>query len=121
MSGDVSVYELFTSARLHLSDGDPNEAVPLLERARDIEPDKGSIREALGVAYLRTRRYLAAEVELAMAVELAPNDAYAYFLLGRAQEGLGRIPLARGSYKLATWLEPESETYREALARLPAG
>jgi Flp pilus assembly protein TadD len=120
MDARPSVYELFTNGRLHLSDGDPRLAVPLLEQARDMEPDKGSIREALGVAYLRTLRFRDAESELERAVELAPNDHYAYFLLGRAQERLGRIALARGSYKMATWLDPESEIYRRALADLPA-
>jgi hypothetical protein len=57
------------------------------ERARDLEPDKGSIRESLGVAYLRARRFADAEAELQVLVELAANDHYAYFLRGRAQEG----------------------------------
>jgi Flp pilus assembly protein TadD len=117
---DAHVYELFTTGRMHLTDGDPRNAIAPLEEARDLEPDKGSIREALGTAYLRTRRYRDAEAELVVAVELAPNDAYAYFLLGRAQERLGQIALARGSYKMATWLQPSSETYRRALAELPA-
>jgi Flp pilus assembly protein TadD len=113
------VYALFTEGRTHLADGEWLRAIPPLERARDQEPDKGSIREALGVAYLRARRFRDAERELQVAVELAANDHYAYFLLGRAQEGLGQMNLARGSYKLACWLRPSSETYRRALAGLP--
>ena len=116
---DDDVYELFTAGRKHLADGEWLRAIPPLERARDLEPYKGSIRESLGVAYLRARRFVDAEAELQVAVELAANDHYAYFLLGRAQEGLGRLELARGSYKLACWLRPSSDTYRQALDALP--
>jgi len=117
----ASVYELYTAARTHLQDGEHLRAIPPLEEARDREPDKGSIREALGTAYLRARRYTDAERELQVAVTLAPNDAYAYFLLGRAQQRLGQLALARGSFKLAGWLAPASDTYREALAALDEG
>ena len=33
----------------------PHAAVIALERARDLEPDKGSVRETLARAYFRTR------------------------------------------------------------------
>src|SRR5947209_7547398 len=112
-------YELYRAGRIHLQDGEWLRAIPPLEEARDLEPDKGSIREALGVAYLRARRFRDAERELTQAVDLAPNDHYAYYLLGRANEGLGRIALARGNYKLAHWLRPQSQTYRRALEDLP--
>ena len=113
------VYELFTAGRTHLADGEWLRAIPPLEEARDREPHKGSIREALGVAYLRARRFGDAERELQVAVDLAANDHYAYFLLGRAQQGLGQVDLARGNYKMACWLRPSSETYRQALDALP--
>jgi Flp pilus assembly protein TadD len=117
---DTRVYDLYTAGRAHLAAGEWLRAIPPLEEARDLAPDKGSIREALGVAYLRARRHADAEREIAVAVDLAPNDHYAYYLLGRAQQGLGRISLARGSYKMAVWLRPNSEDYRQALRDLPA-
>ena len=51
-------------------------------------------------------------------LDLAPNDHYGYYCLGRCQEGQGRRALARGSYKMACWLRPQSEDYRAALARV---
>ena len=51
-------------------------------------------------------------------LELAPNDHYGYYCLGRCQERLGRHKLARGSYKMATWLRPTCEDYQVALRRV---
>ena len=117
-SGDTRVYELYTAGRQHLADGEWLRAIPPLEEARDLAPDKSSIREALGIAYLRARRHADAEREVTVAVDLAPNDHYAYYLLGRAQQALGRIALARGSFKMAVWLRPQQEEYRTALERV---
>jgi Flp pilus assembly protein TadD len=118
--GEAGVYELYTAGRRHLADGEWLRAIPPLEAARDLEPDKGSIREALGLAYLRARRHADAEREIQVAVDLAPNDHYAYYLLGRAQQALGHIDLARGSFKMAVWLRPQQEEYRAALERVRA-
>jgi Flp pilus assembly protein TadD len=120
VEGDASerVYALFSEGRDRLRAGDAAGAIELLETARDLEPGKGSIRETLALAYVRAGRLVDAEAELATAIELAPNDHYCYYLRGRAQEGLGFTELARGSYKLAVWLDPSSSVYRRALDRL---
>jgi Flp pilus assembly protein TadD len=117
---DAPVYELFVRGRELLRAGDNDGAIDYLERARDLDPEKGSIRETLGLAYLRASRLVDAEAEVTVAIDLAPNDAYCYYLLGRAQQGLGFMELARGSYKMAHWLDPRSDEYRRALERLPA-
>jgi tetratricopeptide (TPR) repeat protein len=109
------VYELFQEGRRRLARGETAQATVPLERARRAEPDKASIREALGCAYLRLRRYEEAAREFEAMLDLAPNDHYGYYCLGRAQEGLGRRTLARGSYKMATWLRPGCDDYRRAL------
>ena len=59
-------YELFQRGRAHLQRGDNAQATVSLEKAKRREPDKASIREALGLAYLRLHRYreAAAEFEL---------------------------------------------------------
>ena len=117
---DAPVYELYTEARALLRAGDPVAAAAKLEEARDLDPSMGSIRELLGLAYLRGRRFVDAEAEMTIAVDLAPNDPYRYYLLGRAQQGVGLLELARGSFKMATWLDPRSDTYRRALERIQA-
>ena len=66
-------------------------SVPL-ERARALEPDKSSIREALGRAYFRSARFEQAAEEFAAVVERYPVNDYAHFCLGRSLENTGRRP-----------------------------
>ena len=112
----VDVYTLYAEARSHLEAGEYLAAIPPLEAARDRSPEAGSIREMLAVAYLRARRYRDALPEARAAVEAAPNDHYAYFLYGRALQGVGELEAARGQYRLATWLRPGAPAYEAALS-----
>src|SRR4029453_10098904 len=89
-----------------------------LERASPREPAKASIREALGIAYFRLRRYQEAESEFRAMVDLSPADDYAHYGLARALEKLGRTSEARGHLKLARSLRPGSEHYAARLRAL---
>ena len=60
-----NAYELFKKGSELLEQGDFMAASVPLERARSLEPDKGSIREALGRAYFRSRRFVKASEEFA--------------------------------------------------------
>ena len=101
-----STYELFQKGKRHLADGMPAQAVVSLEKAKRHEPGKASIREALGIAYLRLGRFEEAESEFRAMVEITPTDAYAYYGLGRSLASLGRSAEARGQLKLARMLSP---------------
>ncbi len=116
----MELYDLFSTGRAHLAAGEYLAAIPPLEQARSISPGTGSIRESLAVAYLRAHRYRDALPEAEAAIECAPNDHYAYYLLGRAHQGLGDRVAARAQYKLATWLRPGDEAYEAALAAVAA-
>jgi Tfp pilus assembly protein PilF len=110
-------YERFMEGHALLS-WNPQGAIVALERARELEPEQGSIREALARAYFRTRRFADAEVEFAKAVELDPVNDYAHFGLGLCAMRAGDQDRARGHLKLATVMRPDSEDYRDALARV---
>jgi Flp pilus assembly protein TadD len=99
-------YDLFQLGKSRLREGLAAQATVPLERAKRLEPRKASIREALGIAYFRIRRWEEAEAEFRVLVELAPADHYAHFALGRALERQGRTAEARGHYKLARFLDP---------------
>lgn len=119
-SGTVAMneaYERFMEGQELLS-WNPQAAVVALERARDLEPDKGSVRETLARAYFRTRRFADAEAEFAKALELDPVNDYAHFGLGLCAMRAGDPDRARGHLKLATIMRPDSEDYRDALARV---
>ncbi|MBN1289585.1 MAG: tetratricopeptide repeat protein [Actinobacteria bacterium] len=65
-----------------LSDGNPAQAAMLLERAKRMEPDKGSILEILGRAYFMTGRYEEAAGCYRNAIRVDPNNDHAHYCLG---------------------------------------
>src|ERR671933_1739467 len=89
------VYDLFKRGSALLEAGDFAAAAIPLERARSLEPDKTSIREALGRAYFRSGRFEQAGSEFAAGVERAPANHFAHFCLGRALHNRGRPDEAR--------------------------
>ena len=111
-------YDHFQQGRGLLEDGMPAQATVSLEKAKKLEPDKASIREALGIAYFRIQRWKEAEAEFRAVLELNPTDDYAHYALGRALEKQGRDAEANGHYKLASSLSPESATYAERIMQL---
>ena len=107
-----AAYDLYQQGRSHLREGMPAQATVALEKAKRLEPEKASIREALGIAYFRLARWQEAEAEFRTIVEeLEPTDDYAHYALGRALEQQGRQAEANGHYKLASSMKPGSETY----------
>jgi tetratricopeptide (TPR) repeat protein len=114
------VYDLFKRGSDLLERGDFAAAAIPLERARTFEPDKTSIREALGRAYFHARRYAEAREEFAAVVERSPVDDYAHFCLGRAFQMTGHRVEARRHLKLAAGLRPDRKDYREYLQRVQA-
>src|SRR3954462_373764 len=111
-------YELFQRGRAHLQRGDNAQATVSLEKAKRREPDKASIREALGLAYLRLHRYREAAAEFEDILDAAPENANAHFCLGGSLTGMGEEGLAAGHYKMALWRLPEVDSFREAVDRL---
>jgi len=107
-----SAYDLFRRGTDLLEQGDFHAAVVPLTRARDLEPGKDSIREALGRALFHARRYEDARVEFAAIVEHTPTNDYALFCLGRSLQLLGRHDEARQPLALASNLQPERRDYR---------
>ena len=110
-----STYSLFQKGRAHLKRGMAAQATVALEKAKRREPEKASIREALGIAYFRIRRWEAAEAEFRKLLELSPVNDYAHYALGRTLEKQGRAREANAHYKLASSLSPESTQYRERI------
>jgi Flp pilus assembly protein TadD len=106
------VYELYQRGMALLEDGHFHQATVPLSKARDLEPDKTSIREALGRAYFRSSSYEEARAEFEAVVERAPTNDYALFCLGRALMQLGRTAEARKPLTLAACMNPKRRDYR---------
>ena len=114
-----SAYDLFKEGQKRLRSGLTAQATVPLEKARRLEPAKASIREALGIAYFRLARWRDAEREFRTIVEeLSPTDHYAHYALGRALEHQGKTVEANGHYKLASSMQPTSETYSSRILDL---
>jgi Flp pilus assembly protein TadD len=107
-----SVYDLYQRGRELLEHGDHQAAIVPLSKARDREPDKASIREALGRALFHAQRYEAAAAEFQALVSKTPTNDYALFCLGRSMQMLGRHREARQPLALACSLRPERADYR---------
>jgi Flp pilus assembly protein TadD len=116
----ASAYDLFARGRAMLRDGHPHAAALILGRAKLLEPEKASIREALGRALFMAGRATRARREFTKAVALNPADDYAHFALALACERTGQRQRALGHAKLANALVPGVEDYERTLARLVA-
>ena len=107
-----SAYDLFRNGTELLERGDCHAATVPLSRARDLEPGKASVREALGRALFGAQRYEEAATEFRAVTDGAPTNDYALFCLGRALQLLGRHDEARHPLALACCLRPERADYR---------
>ncbi len=89
-----------------------------LSRARLMEPEKASIREALGRALFMSGRAAWARREFAKAVAIDPVNDYAHFGLALACERTGQRTRAIAHLKLAIAMRPGIQHYERALARV---
>ena len=118
--GSAEAYARFQEGSRLLDSGNSHAAVVALERARELEPEKGSIREALARAYYRSQRFAAAREEFEKVLELDPVNDYAHFGVGMCLLRAGDRAGARGHLKLATIMRPDEEAYQDALRRASA-
>jgi Flp pilus assembly protein TadD len=114
----VPVYDLLSRAQEFLRTGHPHQAAMLLTRAKLAEPEKGSIREALGRAWYLCGRAARARREFAKAVQIDPVNDYAHFGLGLSCARTGQRDRAIGHLKLAIAMRPGAKEYQEALDRV---
>jgi Flp pilus assembly protein TadD len=112
---DHGLYELFRNGMRLLEQGDYHAAAVPLARARELAPDKDSVREAYGRALFGSQRFREAAEEFGAVVEHSPTDHYSLFCLGRSLQRLGRHQEARHPLALASQLQPHREDYRKYL------
>jgi Flp pilus assembly protein TadD len=110
---EAGAYELFRQGTELLERGDFHAATIPLARARELAPDKDSVREAYGRALFGAQRFSEAVEEFEAVVEHAPTNDYALFCLGRSLQQLGRHAEARHPLALAANLQPQRADYRK--------
>jgi TolA-binding protein len=107
-----SVYELYRRGCDLLDHGDYLAAIVPLTRAREIEPSKTSIREALGRSLFHAHHYERAAEEFQAIAAAAPTNDYALFCLGRSMQLLGRHREACHPLAVACSMRPTRADYR---------
>lgn len=117
---EAGLYTLYRRGVELLADGSFGEAtVPLAEVAK-ADPEKASVREALGRAYFRSGQFQEAATEFEAVVDRQPVNDFAHFCLGRALSLTGERERARHHLALASNLRPERRDYRIYRDRLRA-
>jgi Flp pilus assembly protein TadD len=119
-AAEHDTYALFQRGMSLIADSHWAQATVPLEKAKRLEPDKTSIREALGRAYFRSGRYRDAAGEFSAVVERDPANDYAHFCLGRSLEKVGDRRAAQRHMSLACGMRPDRSDYRLYRDRLKA-
>jgi hypothetical protein len=115
-----SAYDLLQRGSALLDDHHNAQAAVVLERAARLEPNKGSILEALGRAYFNSSQPARAAETFQALLEVDPSAHYGHFALGLSFARLGRPLEAKTHLRLAAAMNPTSETYRRALEKAEA-
>ena len=105
-------YEAFRTGSELLAAKDFHAAAVPLRRARELAPDKASVREALGRALFHSGHFTEAASEFEAVLDHHATNDYALFCLGRCLQQLGRHAEARAPLSLAFRLRPERADYR---------
>jgi tetratricopeptide (TPR) repeat protein len=116
-----NLYSLYVNGMSLLEAGDYESASVPLRKAARLAPEKSSVREALGRALFRSRRFEEAVPEFEAVVERYPVNDYAHFCLGRALSLTGDRAGARRHLAIAANLRPDRRDYRIYRERLAAG
>jgi tetratricopeptide (TPR) repeat protein len=102
------------------STGDTGEAMSMLRRAVETDPDNGAARLALAKGSFGAGDLRAAARHGERAAVLRPNDADAHDLLGRVRAVQGRFDEAIEHFRFAISLDPTFEPARDHLAQATA-
>ncbi len=98
-----------------------HEALELVNRAVELDPDNGAYIDSLGWAYFQLGRYREAQDHLERAAELIPDDAVIVEHLGDLHQAVGDLSRAREYYQRAVHLSGDNlEQVRRKLQELDA-
>jgi tetratricopeptide (TPR) repeat protein len=117
--GENDAYELLQCGREMLDKKNPVQAAFVLERAKQVQPGKGSILETLGRAYFACGRYKKSAASFKEALGVDPTNDYAHYCLGLCYLKLDLDSEAAGHFKMAWSLKP-IEMYQEKALRFGA-
>jgi len=112
-----SAYYLFKRGKRISESGKFLEAIMLLEKAKKLEPEKGSIREVLASAYYNCGLYISAKKNFIKALKIDASNDFAHYGLGLCLIKENKITEALGHFKIAFFMKPDHKKYKEVLAK----
>ena len=112
-----NAYELFSEGKALVNRNNHLGAIMLFEKAKEIEPRKGSIREALARSYYICGFYKTAKKHFSKAIEIDAANDYAYFGLGLCLVKEGKFRPALGQLKIAYAMKPGNDAYKKAVRK----
>ena len=115
---DNAPEDRLTRALEALGQADFPSAINLLEELVVEDADNANAWSQLGVCYLETQRASDAVEALSRAVQVAPADAQAQYLLGNACGSLGQLDRAAACYRRALELDPPHARAEEFLMKV---
>lgn len=97
----------YLNAQLSFDLRDYQAAADELEEVLSEDPRAVAVRLLLARSYYHAARLAKAEQAAREVIELAPTEAYAHLLLGRALQRQGRHDEAAGPLRIAAAMNPE--------------
>ena len=110
-------YNLFTRARDLMKKNDFLNASFLLEKAKNREPEKSSIREALAISYFNMGFYRSAKKNFDKAIAIDATNDFAHYGMGLCLVKENKLNRALGHFKIAKFMKPNSPVYNKAVKR----
>jgi tetratricopeptide (TPR) repeat protein len=112
-----NAYELFSEGKRFTEENEYLKAVMLFEKAAVIEPQKGSIREALATAYYNCGFYDYARINFERALSIDLSNDFAHYGMGLCLVKEGKLDMALGHLKIALAMQPASTLYGDAVKK----
>jgi tetratricopeptide (TPR) repeat protein len=116
-----SAYALLRRGQELLAGRHHAQASVVLERALRLEPNKGSIVEALARACYGSHQNTMAVVYFEHLLRIDPSNVYGHLMLGLSLERVALYEQARAHLRLAAVMDPQNEDCTQALDRLEHG
>lgn len=110
-------YHLFVKAREFMKKNDFLNASFLLEKASKIEPEKGSVREALAICYFNMGFYSFSMDHFDKAIQIDASNDFAHYGMGLCLIKENKINWALGHFKIARFMKPKSDIYGQVVKR----
>ncbi len=103
----ATVATLFDTASEHFKFGRFDDALPLLEQAKDEQPDNGDVRLVLAYVYANKGDYDGAKRECGAALELQPLSARGHYFMGVICEKEAAFDVAEEEFKKTLYIDPD--------------